>query len=347
MIYQNIQFHNVVQLEKVEEFPGLRLQRFAPEVRNALGYEGDERGRPRTHSSVGCEIRFVTTAKTIRLSLSALYGEGDILVYKGNFFHSKHRIKEGQIKTLELDESLKLAKVKPEILKGHAFSTDVWRVFFCFGYCAVYHGIDTFGHMIRPPKEEELPKINILAYGSSITNGGSASIVSNTYIYQAARRLKADIMNLALGGACLCEKEVVDFIAERTDWDLLILELGVNMRNIGIPSKEFRKRVEYFLQALIKSHPKKPIILLTMFPNSGNYLIDENDPLAIRTKEYNTIIRNLHEEMNHDQLYLIEGDEILTDFSGLSCDLLHPFDFGYIEMGENLANKIVEKVEGV
>lgn len=340
MIYKNIEFHNVVQLEKVEEFPGLRLQRFAPELRNTLGYEGDERGRPRTHNSVGCEMRFVTDSKKVRVSLSALFADGEVLVYKGDFFHSRHVLKEGVITTLQLDDNPKFTLVKPEAFKGNAFSKDVWRIFFCFGFCAVYHGIDTFGHKVRPPKKDEFPRVNWLAYGSSITNGGSASILSNSYIYQAANRLKVDVMNLALGGACLAEKEMADFIASREDWDILTLELGVNMRNIGMPAEEFEKRVRNMLVTVLGAHPKKPVALLTMFPNSGNYLVNEDDKLFTMTVEYNDIIKKLYKEMNKSNLYLIEGNEILTDFSGLSCDLLHPFDFGFIQMGENLANNL-------
>jgi hypothetical protein len=160
MIYKNIEFHNVVELQRLEELPGLTLQRFPLEVKNKLGYKGDERGRPRTHNSVGCEIRFVTDAKTVRVFLSALYGEGEVLVFKGNFFHSKHHLKEGVITTLQLEEPQKLALVKPEAFQGNAFCKDVWRIFFCFGYCAVYHGIDTFGHEIRPLKILRSQKLN-------------------------------------------------------------------------------------------------------------------------------------------------------------------------------------------
>jgi hypothetical protein len=340
MIYKNIEFHNVVELERLEEIPGLTLQRFPSEVKNKLGYNGDERGRPRTHNSVGCEMRFVTDAKTVRVFLSALYGEGEVLVFKGNFFHSKHHIREGMINTLQLENSPKFEGVKPEAFQDNAFSKDVWRIFFCFGYCAVYHGIDTFGHEIRPPKEDEKPKVKWLAYGSSISNGGSASILTSTYLYQTAHRLKVDVMNIALGGACLCEKEVADFIAARDDWDFLTLEVGVNMRNIGMASEEFERRVRYLLNTILKLKPDKHIVILTMFPNSGNWLIDEENSLFKKTIEYDEIIRRLHKEMNNNNLHLIEGKEILTDFSGLSCDLLHPFDFGYIQMGENLANKL-------
>jgi lysophospholipase L1-like esterase len=149
-------------------------------------------------------------------------------------------------------------------------------------------------------------------------------------------------MNIALGGACLCESEVADFITARNDWDFLTLEVGVNMRNIGMPAEEFEKRVRYLLTSVLKQNPKKHVVILTMFPNSGNWLIDENNSLYINTIKYDGITRSLYKEMCSDYLHLIEGSEILTDFSGLSCDLLHPFDFGYIHMGENLANKLKE-----
>ena len=43
------------------------------------------------------------------------------------------------------------------------------------------------------------------------------------------------------------------------------------------------------------------------------------------------------EELQHPHLHLIEGRDILTDYSGITTDLIHPGDYGHSEMGLNLA----------
>ncbi|NMA83561.1 MAG: hypothetical protein GX962_06835 [Epulopiscium sp.] len=68
--------------------------------------------------------------------------------------------------------------------------------------------------------------------------------------------------------------------------------------------------------------------------------------LGIRYHENNTftnISKMVVEEMNNKNLHFIYGDEILTDFSRLSTDLLHPSDYGYIVMSENVS-KILRRI---
>ena len=43
MIYKNIEFFNVSELEQVEGFNGVRLQRFPKYLRESLGIEGHKR----------------------------------------------------------------------------------------------------------------------------------------------------------------------------------------------------------------------------------------------------------------------------------------------------------------
>ena len=42
----------------------------------------------------------------------------------------------------------------------------------------------------------------------------------------------------------------------------------------------------------------------------------------------------------HPNAHLVEGPELLTDISGLSADLIHPADYGMLEMGQRLADRL-------
>lgn len=339
MIFKNIDFHNVMELEQVDGFSGLRLQRFPKNIRNALGYKEHIKGRFVAQTSTGCEIRFITSGNSARISLSSLDDDGDVIVYKGNFFHSHYKLKTGVISTLHLEGTMPFSEVKPDVLQGFPFSSSLWRVLIAGRYCAVFHGIDSFGYDLRPPYKNEVPAARWLAYGSSITHGSAAFFHSNSYIQQAAKRLKVDVLCNGLGGSCICEREMADFLAERGDWDFITLELGVNMRLL-FTEKEFEERTGYLIKTLLAKNPDKPVVIITIFPNRSDCFLKEKQIVAVRNRAFNEILRNIYSDIYNKNLYLIKGSDLLTDFSGLTCDLLHPSDYGHIIMGENLAFKL-------
>lgn len=339
MIYNNLKFHNVAELEVVEGMPGYRLQRFPKYVRNNLGYKEQERGRFYSQCSTGCEIRFVTDAKFFRIALSAVEGEGTVLVYRGNFLHSYHHLKAGTITTLNLQAPPAFSEVCPEALEGYAFSPSVWRLLFDKNCCAVFHYIDTFGHEIRPPMEGEIPKVKWLAYGSSITFGGDCNLYSNSYVQQVGRRLGVDILNKAIAGACFCDESVANYIAQFDDWDFTTLELGVNMREL-FSAEEYEKRINYLLDTIMSENPDKPIVVIGIYPNGAGYFLEQENITKEHNREFDIITKKIVEEKGSNKLFFIAGDKILTDFSGLCTDLLHPSDDGHILMGENLSKEL-------
>lgn len=344
MIYDNIEFYNVMELEKTETMAGLKLQRFPKEIRDNLGYKDRKKGRIVSQTSTGCEIRFVTETKNIRLYLSSLNGNGEVLVFNGNFFHGKYTLNSGVVTTLNLEENERFEELKPEVFKGYPFSRKVWRIFMSRGFTAVYHGIDAYGEALRPPMEDEVPKLRWFAYGSSITHGSVATSHNNSYIEQAARRLGVDVLCNGLSGACMCEKIIADYIADREDWDFATLELGVNMR-VPFTSEEFEIYARYLIKKVVESNPKKPVVIITIYPNRAVYFKNQDDISHIRNREFNEILKKIYDEINADNLYLIEGKDILTDFSGLSSDLIHPSDYGHILMGQNLADKLKDIIK--
>jgi hypothetical protein len=330
-----VAFHNVSELEPAPG-GGIYLRRFPRFVRDKLLHE---RGRFIAGESAGCEIRFVTTAGNVRVTLSLPETDGVVKVYKGSMFHSEHRLAAGTIRTLQLAEPPRLANAPRELLSGAGFASEVWRI--VLGrYVCVYHGIETFGHPVRPPAPAETPAVKWIAYGSSITNGGENSGLA--YIAQAARRMRADVWNLGMSGSCMCEPEVADFLAGVEDWSMMTLELGVNMRD-NTPPEQFRERVRYALERLHAAHPGKPLFLITIYPNFAsipNHSMHETD------EQFNRILREEAERLNSPDVHLIEGDTVLTGMGDLSCDLIHPGDDGHILMGENLAHRITEKLRG-
>jgi len=340
MIYQNLEFHNVAELQSVQNTAGLLLQRFPESVRYSLGHGDHERGRFYAERSVGCEIRFVTDAPFFRITLSTVDNEGMVFIYKGSFLHAGYRLQPGLTTTLHVETPPKFDLVQPEVLEA-PFSPRVWRILFGHEACFAFHHLETFGHAVRPPQAGETPALRWLAYGSSITFGGNALLYTNTYIQQAAKRLGADVSCKGMPGSCFCDPLMVRYITEETDWDFITLELGVNMRG-RFNLTEFEERVRGLIRDVRAHHPGKPMVAINIYPNGAVFQKDQDDRIARDNLDFNRIVRQIVSESDDPQLYFIDGSEILTDFSGLTTDLLHPSDDGHIRMGENLARRLGE-----
>lgn len=344
MIHESIELHNTIELEEAAG-GGLHLRRIPKAVRDCLS----PLGRMVSQESAGCELRFVTEADSFRVAVSSVPSclapwelhNQDVFVFKGPFFHSHLRLEPGKVNYLNLNDIGSGVKnafltLKPEVRDTDYFSQNVWRILFG-RYPATFHAVDTYGYPVRPPKPEELPKKRVLFYGSSITNGASPTLYHLCYVQQTARHLKADALNQGLSGACHCEEEMADYLAGRGDWDMVSLELGVNMRQDFTP-EEFQARSRYLIEQVIARHPDKPVFLITIFPNgqSPQNTLEAN-AIQRNQEAFCQILRDTVEELQHPHLHLIEGRDILTDYSGITTDLIHPGDYGHSEMGLNLA----------
>lgn len=335
MIRDGIYFHNTAELEESDSYGGTQLYRYPREVRHALG----ARGRFISEEATGSELRFVTEAENVRVTLLSPDQAGEVAVYRGGVVHSMYRLEAGLPKTLHLEAPPRLAAMNRDALMESGFAPEVWRVIFG-RMTAVLLKLNTFGHPVRPPREDEMPRLRWLAYGSSITHGLGTYPLS--YVDQTARRLRADLSNKGLSGACLCEPEAADFFATQCEWDTATLELGVNMRDKFTP-EEFETRAEYVVRRLQESHPTKPIFLITVYPNVASH----DDSLGgQRERRYNEILRELAVRRQNGHLHLIEGSDVLQDLSGLSCDMLHPGAYGSMLMGEQLSARMRAVLSG-
>jgi lysophospholipase L1-like esterase len=333
MIHKNLEFHNVVELTKRENFSGLQLQRIPAAIHKHLY----ERGRWNAQMTCGTEIRCVTDSDNLRLFISTLEGDTDLWVYQGDFFHSKHYITPGKIHCIHVNPVPRLKAVKPEALAGRRFSPNVWR-FAMSGLFSMFHELEAFGHDVRPPNADEKPKARWLSYGSSITAGTGSTSPHLSYVQQTAWRLEVDVLNMGQGGACMCEPQLADFYASRDDWDFATLEIGVNMIN-SFTTEQFMNRATYLINTMLEKNPGKPVIVITPYPNSNHYALEET-LASKRQREYAAFLKDFVASSDNESLLLIDGFDILTDFCGLSVDLIHPFDTGTTQIAENLTRKL-------
>lgn len=337
----NISFHNVAETETQPD-GGLILRRYPAKVRRSLSMLG----KMIAEDSAGIELRFVTESPCFRLSLGSMpsflapyeqHGQ-EIAILRGAFVHSIHRIEPGRINHINVtnfsgsDPFLDFTTKEPP----HAgFSPKVWRIF--LGRCAnIFYGLETFGHEVRPPRAEEIPARRWIAYGSSITNGASASMHLNSYVYHAARTAGLDVRNLGLSGSCHCEPEAADYLAEQEDCEVFTLEVGVNMRTFVEP-EDFRDRVERLLGKVHRQDRK--VFLVTVYPNYAS-----GEPER-RQRAFSEILREIQSSGKWPGLGLIEGGAVLDSMGDLTTDLIHPSDYGHARMGRNIGEILLRHID--
>jgi lysophospholipase L1-like esterase len=344
MIHDGLEFHNVGELEALPG-GGLKLQRLPAAVRDGLGIPGHRRGRFYAHRLSGVELRFVVESPFVAVSLMALEADTHVVVYRGDFAHGRYELRAGVATTLFLEDPPAFAAVDPAMLRHGRFEAGVWRILFHQDARAAYLGHDAYGAVIRPPRQEEVPSLRWLAYGSSITYGANTQHPATSYVQQAARRLGVDVLNLGLPGSCMAEPAMAEYLASRTDVDLMTCELGVNMTG-WIEPPEFERRVRHLLMTIADRRPERPVVALNIYPNRADYLRNRGDQDAVRTEVFNRIVPAVVRDLGRSNLHVIDGRQVLQDLDGLTTDLLHPSDEGHMAMGSHLATALRSYLPG-
>lgn len=169
-------------------------------------------------------------------------------------------------------------------------------------------------------------KKKVVIYGSSITQGASASRPGMAYPARLSREMGVNFINLGLSGNGKMEKEVADMLAT-IDADAFVLDCFAN------PSPEqIAQRTGYLVKAIRAKHPNAPIIIIqSVIRESGNF----NQVVRERVRQQN---ENAYQEYQQlikkgvKNLYLIKGDNLLGKDHEGTTDGVHPNDIGFDRM---------------
>ncbi len=334
MIYQNVELHNVGEVTGVAGGEGVRLQRVPESVR--LGLEAP--AQQQVLSPACCEIRFVCEG-TAKVTLSS-EGGTQVCLFFGDFQHPQKFNVGSEPQTIEIAPHGRVLEAIGRLPGKLAFSPRVRRLILA-GSPVRFHSAE--GDGLRPPTSDELPSLRLLTYGTSITHGAYASHPHLTYAAQTARHLHADLINLGVSGACLCEPAFANHIAARTDWHVASLAVSVNMYGRGFSIPEFYDRVSYLVNTVAGSDTSRPVACITLWPYFADLGagFDNGDPQ--RTCEhFRQALRDAVTACPHPNAHLLEGPELFGEFAGLSTDMIHPGDYGMIRMGENLGARLAK-----
>jgi hypothetical protein len=340
MLYENAELYNVSELLKTSQGSGFWMSRIPEHIRMHLNPKAQQAAL----NGCGCEIRFNLRGDRVRIvlqreSVEGIKDMGLLEIYRGTFQYLYEMTpryignKEYEIIIDNTFDDMELLK-RIAVEKGAAFDPELIRILLPFDWKCRLVAIEGD---IELPTPEQTPQHKLLAYGSSITHGGSAVAPSGTYAMRTASLLGMDLINLGFAGSAMLEQEIADFITGSIDWDIAILELGVNVLD-SWSIQEFACKVDDFVSAIAGRNAEKWIFCTDIFTMRMD--LEGN----AKAHEFRGVVRKLVQRLHQPKLVYLPGTELFPEASLLSADLVHPSAAGHELIAANMAAWIEKNI---
>src|SRR5690606_33051553 len=197
----------------------------------------------------------------------------------------------------------KAAQNEVRIIKNMESSMTSFRLYFPL-YSTVKTlviGIDQNASITPVPF---IDRQRIVIYGSSITQGASASRPGMAYPSIIGRSLGAEVVNLGFSGSGKMEAEMAAII-KNIPADVIVLDCVPN----ASPS-QISERTVPFVKILRSAQPNVPILMVeSVFREAGNW----NQVLGQRVQDQNKAFYDSYQkllEMGYTQLYYIYSEQL-------------------------------------
>lgn len=317
MIFDNMEFHNVEELEKTPK--GYIMWRVPGSLRPHLA-EGAAQKAARF--ATGIELRFKMKSSRVVLKLCTEPMEEAQCAYiyygafQGGWTNSSRTVmeQETQLVIERPGNAEELRKITKEQELG--FDPEVVRVVLPSGLL-YYIGVEGD---IEPPAPGETPARTYLAYGSSITHGSLGLASPFAYAFRISQLLHCDYLNMGFAGTAQAEEEMARYLCGRKDWEFASLELGVNMLKEEFSVELFESRVEKFVD--IMARDGRTVFVTDVFGYNGDW----QDKAA----QYRRIV----EKYASGRLIYTNGLELLNNPAFISQDMTHPTAEGQFAIAE-------------
>lgn len=314
----NLYLHNLYATPTDQEY---LLHKFPSTLISKLS----TKGQPNAYSLHGSEIRF-TILGLVEIEFHAL-NTAQILVYYGDY--------QGEYYQFTGDFTLKLEPKFDEdgirrLSDKHRYTPDLVRIILKETMTLKrIHG------KYQSPDVSTFPKQRYLAYGTSISQGRNGLTPDMNYPSIVAETLGYELFNYSMSGSAYIEPELVDFMCS-TPFDLITLELSVNLLGDGYSVDVFKSRLSYLLEQISIKQPQAQVIGITILDNWRKVGFDQNRGTQQDVIKYREAFKALM--ASYPQFSLLNGEDTLK-FHHLSADLIHPSQYGMIEIAQNILKK--------
>ena len=194
-------------------------------------------------------------------------------------------------------------------------------------------GVDR-GSIIKKADKEFIPKKKVVIYGSSITEGASASRPGMAYPSIVGRDLDIETFNMGFSGSGKMEIAMADILA-KMDADVYILDCVPNPSPMQI-----HDRTVPFIQRLRELKPGIPIILVeSLFREDGNWNTVKGKYVTDQNKEFRQAYEQLIAE-KVKKLYYIPAADLIGNDHEATVDGTHFTDLGFTRFAKKLEDVI-------
>ena len=180
---------------------------------------------------------------------------------------------------------------------------------------------------LAPPRHRYAAELPVVYYGTSITQGGSASHAGNAYPAMLSRRLNTDHINLGFSDGGRGEQAMAEYIAA-LPMSALVIDYDANARGL----EQLRQSHEPFFRTVRAAQPDLPVIFTT---STVRYGANES---ALRREVICTTYRHALEAGDRN-VWFTDGLTFYEDFGGsntCTVDGTHPNDLGFWAFAEAL-----------
>ncbi|MBR4072377.1 MAG: hypothetical protein IKK24_00420 [Clostridia bacterium] len=173
----------------------------------------------------------------------------------------------------------------------------------------------------------------VLFYGSSITEGGHASRMSNCYNALLSNRLDFEYYNFGFSGSAKGELEIADYI-NKINLKLFVMDYDHNAPD----ATHLKVTHEPFFKRIREKNPDLPIIIMSK-PDFENSPLNAERRKIIRTTFENAL------KAGDKNVYFIDGETFFGKKDRACCttDTIHPNDLGFYRMAK-VIEPIIRKI---
>ncbi len=214
-------------------------------------------------------------------------------------------------------------------------------------YLSLYDGVEALEIGVDADAMLDLPLLDsprddspIVAYGTSILQGGCASRPGMAHTNILSRILDRTVINLGFSGNALLDYEIAEVMAEVETPSLYILDYVPNAS-----AQQIRTKGETFFRILRDKHPAVPVIFIEdpTFPHS-KFNADIRKEVLDKNKEQKALFERL-KQAGERKIYYITTEGMLGDDGEATVDGIHFTDLGMMRYVEHILPTVMKALE--
>jgi lysophospholipase L1-like esterase len=202
------------------------------------------------------------------------------------------------------------------------------------GIVSIEIGIESLAYISQPKINLPFHTKPIVAYGTSILQGGCASRPGMAHTNILQRMLNREVINLGFSGNGQLDYEIAELMAE-CDASLFILDFVPNA-SVG----QIHEKTEKFYRILRDKHPDTPMMFIEdpIFP-VARYNLNMQNEVEKKNNALRTVFDGLKAK-GETNIYLISSAEMIGTDGEATVDGIHFTDLGFLRYAEYLYPKI-------